>query len=106
MQINGYRQEGRRVSQEIDNTVSESCVHSPCTGTCLILSNSAMSCCGSISAASESGTCVHHIEKSFLPIVHHSRSHLVFSRYAGSYFSRAVGSVVEIITCTEKQGSK
>lgn len=102
MQINGYRQEGRRVSQEIDNTVSESCVHSPCTGTCLILSNSAVSCCGSISAATESGTCVHHIEKSFLPIVHHSRSHLVFSGYAVSYFTCAVGSVVEIITCTDK----
>lgn len=78
MQRNGHREESRRGSQEIDNTVNESRVQSPCTRNCLILSNSTVSCCGSVPAASESGTCVDHIEKSFLPIIHHSGSHFFF----------------------------
>lgn len=88
MQRNGHREESRRGSQEIDNTVNESRVQSPCTRNCLILSNSTVSCCGSVPAASESGTCVDHIEKSFLPIIHHSGSHFFFfSGYARAYFT-------------------
>lgn len=56
-----------------------------------------------IPGTSESGTCVDHIEKSFLPIVHCLRSHFgFFSGYVGSDFARTAGLVMEIITHADK----
>lgn len=78
------------------NAASDSHVHSPCS------SVTAVSQCGPVPGTLGSGMCVDHIEKSFLPIVHHSKSHLVFSGFVSLNFTRAVGSVMETITCTDK----
>lgn len=78
------------------NAASDSYVHSPWTSVTAVLQ------CGPVPGTLGSGTCVDHIEKSFLPIVHHSKSRLVFSGFVSLNFTRAIGSVMEMITCTDK----
>lgn len=57
---------------------------------------------GPVSGRSGSGACVAHLEKSLFPVVLPSRSPLGFSVFVGVSFTCIVGSVMEIITCTDK----